>query len=219
MFHFVVSQVAILCYSGPAFWPRTPPLFDGKLETFIKLISKSLTVYQIPYEYVAKFLDYETFNFQEVLNSCPLPLSSPRSFCANNFISRNYSMFYCLLFEDFKDHRFLEVCSKSLVQRHYFFYNVFYECLKLDPHWPFRGCGGLVGCDRALGLGACAPRIPMFILLVSFSGTLLVVSILDRAYDCHLCIAICVGIALCAAIAICDRFCSPEGVKTFPLIF
>ena len=109
MFHFVVSQVAILCYSGPAFWPRTPPLFDGKLETFIKLISKSLTVYQIPYEYVAKFLDMRP------LNSCPLPLPSPRSFCANNFISRNYSMFYCLLFEDFKDHRFLEVCSKSLV--------------------------------------------------------------------------------------------------------
>ena len=63
MFHFVVSQVAILCYSGPAFWPRTPPLFDSKLETFIKLISKSLNVYQMPYEYVVKFLDYETFNF------------------------------------------------------------------------------------------------------------------------------------------------------------
>ena len=76
-----------------------------------------------------------------------------------------------------------------------------------------------MGCDLALGLGTRAPRIPMFILLVSFSGTLLVVSILDRAYDCHLRIAICVGVALCPAIAICDRFCSPEGVKIFPLIF
>ena len=53
-----------------------------------------------------------------------------------------------------------------------------------------------MGCDQALGLGACAPRISVFILLVSFSGTLLVVSILEGAYDCHLCIAICVGIAL-----------------------
>ena len=38
-----------------------------------------------------------------------------------------------------------------------------------------------------------APRLPRFILLVSFSDTLLVVSILDM-------------------VAMCDRFCSPEGV-------
>ena len=35
-------------------------------------------------------------------------------------------------------------------------------------------------------LGAPAPRLPRFILLVSFSDTLLVVSILEIVYDCHL---------------------------------
>ena len=33
---------------------------------------------------------------------------------------------------------------------------------------------------------ARAPRLPRFILLKSFSDTLLVVSILDRVFDCHL---------------------------------
>ena len=46
------------------------------------------------------------------------------------------------------------------------------------------GRGGLVGCVRGRGLGAsCLPR---FILLGSFSDTLLVVSILDIVYDCYL---------------------------------
>ena len=52
--------------------------------------------------------------------------------------------------------------------------------------WLFPGCGGLVGCVQSSVLGAGAPRLPRFILLVSFSGTLLVVSILDIVYDCHL---------------------------------
>ena len=46
-----------------------------------------------------------------------------------------------------------------------------------------------MGGVQSRGLGACAPCLPRFILLRSFSGTLLVVSI-----------------------AICSRFCSPEGV-------
>ena len=48
-------------------------------------------------------------------------------------------------------------------------------------YWPgiaFPGCGGLVGCVQSRELGACAPRLPRFILLVSFCETLLVVSIL-----------------------------------------
>ena len=35
-------------------------------------------------------------------------------------------------------------------------------------------------------VGACGPRLMRFIMLVSFSGTLLVVSILDKVYNCHL---------------------------------
>ena len=53
--------------------------------------------------------------------------------------------------------------------------------------------GGLMGCVQTRGLGVPVPRLPGFILLGSFSNTLLVVSTLDM-------------------IAICSRFCSPEGV-------
>ena len=45
--------------------------------------------------------------------------------------------------------------------------------------WPFLGCGELAGCIQNRGLDSCAPRLLGFILLVSFSDTLLVVSILD----------------------------------------
>ena len=52
------------------------------------------------------------------------------------------------------------------------------------------GCGGVgVGLcgvrSRELGVG-CAPHLPRFILLVSFSDTLLVVAILGIVYDCRL---------------------------------
>ena len=56
--------------------------------------------------------------------------------------------------------------------------------------WPFlagRGTGGgvLMGSvdSRELGVRASTSR---FILLVRFSDTLLLVSILDMVYDCHL---------------------------------
>ena len=43
-----------------------------------------------------------------------------------------------------------------------------------------RGGGGeLVGCTQSRVYGAHAPRLPRFMLLISFSDTLLVVSILD----------------------------------------
>ena len=48
--------------------------------------------------------------------------------------------------------------------------------------WPFLvfwTVGAFVGCVRGRGLGARAPRLPGYILLVDFSDTLLVVSILD----------------------------------------
>ena len=49
------------------------------------------------------------------------------------------------------------------------------------------GCGGgLASCVQRREHGACAPRIRMFIRLVSFSETLLVVSILNMVYDCHM---------------------------------
>ena len=54
--------------------------------------------------------------------------------------------------------------------------------------WPFlagRGTGVLMGSvdSRELGVRASTSR---FILLVRFSDTLLLVSILDMVYDCHL---------------------------------
>ena len=53
--------------------------------------------------------------------------------------------------------------------------------------WPFRGVGvGLCGVQSwELGAG-CEPHLPRLILLVSFSDTLLAVSILDIVYDCRL---------------------------------
>ena len=53
--------------------------------------------------------------------------------------------------------------------------------------WCFRGCrGGLVGCVWGRGLGAGAPRLLGFALLVVFVGALLVVSVLDIIWDCCL---------------------------------
>ena len=49
---------------------------------------KSLSVYQISFEYVSKFLDCKTFNFWELVT-----FSSAQGFYANNFISRNDTMF------------------------------------------------------------------------------------------------------------------------------
>ena len=48
------------------------------------------------------------------------------------------------------------------------------------------GGGRLASCVQRREHGACAPRIRMFIRLVSFSETLLVVSILNMVYDCHM---------------------------------
>ena len=67
------------------------------------------------------------------------------------------------------------------------------------PGWPFPGWGGggLVGYVQNRDLGAHEPCLPRFILLVSFSDTLLVASILDIVLRCYLC----------------GCFCSPEKVK------
>ena len=51
---------------------------------------------------------------------------------------------------------------------------------------PFRAVGELVGCVQSRELGTRPPRLPRFILLGSFSDTLLVVSVLDIVYDYHL---------------------------------
>ena len=50
---------------------------------------------------------------------------------------------------------------------------------------PFRIVVGLMGCVCGWRLGKSMPCLPRLILLVSFSDTLLVVSILDIVYDCH----------------------------------
>ena len=52
--------------------------------------------------------------------------------------------------------------------------------------WPFPGCVCLCVCVGGT-CGLCPMcRLPRFILLASFGDTLLVVSILDMVYDCHL---------------------------------
>ena len=55
---------------------------------------------------------------------------------------------------------------------------------------PFGVVGWLMGYVQSQELDARAPRLPRFILLGSFSDTLLVVFILDMifilVYDCHL---------------------------------
>ena len=63
-----------------------------------------------------------------------------------------------------------------------------YGGLKFFFLWPFPGCRGgwLVGCVQDRELCARAHRLPRFTQLVSFRDTLLVVSILDLVYDCHL---------------------------------
>ena len=50
----------------------------------------------------------------------------------------------------------------------------------------FRAVGELMGCVESRELGRGAPHLPRFILLGSFSDTLLLVSILDIVYECHL---------------------------------
>ena len=49
--------------------------------------------------------------------------------------------------------------------------------------WEGGGRGWLVDCVQRQELGARMPLFPSFILLVRFSDTLLVVSILDIVYD------------------------------------
>ena len=64
----------------------------------------------------------------------------------------------------------------------------------IGPFWPGDGlfralCVCLWAwrlCPKLRARCGCTPRLPRFILLVSFSETLLVVSILDIVYDCHL---------------------------------
>ena len=52
---------------------------------------------------------------------------------------------------------------------------------------PFQGCGEAYGlCPRSRAWRGCVPRLPRFIPMGSFSGTLLAVSILDIVYDYHL---------------------------------
>ena len=69
-----------------------------------------------------------------------------------------------------------------------FFLNFLKELAKMDIfirlsllRWPFQDCGGACGVSPKL-----RARRARFILLGSFSDNLLVVSILDIVYNCHL---------------------------------
>ena len=59
----------------------------------------------------------------------------------------------------------------------------------MGPFWlwvgGWMGVGVLVGCAQSRELGGRAARLLRFILLVSLSDTLLVVSMVDIVYDCH----------------------------------
>ena len=67
-------------------------------------------------------------------------------------------------------------------------------CRVADMLGPFRAVGRLMGRFQRRELNLRPPRLPRFIMLGSFSDTLLMVSILDM-------------------IVICSRFCGPERVK------
>ena len=69
----------------------------------------SFTKYQISYDYLQKFLDYEAFCFEKVLIFPP----PDRYFL---LISTSVGMLHCLSFQDIEDHRFIYVCAKFLVQ-------------------------------------------------------------------------------------------------------
>ena len=69
-----------------------------------------------------------------------------------------------------------------------FFLNFLKELVKVDIfirlsllRWPFQDCGGACGVSPKM-----RARRARFILLGSFSDNLLVVSILDIVYNCHL---------------------------------
>ena len=83
------------------------------------------------------------------------------------------------LMESFIFYAVLSVTSET---QKYFIHSNRHQILQ-----PFQGCGGAYGLHPKLrARRACAPRLPRFILLGSFSGTLVMVSILDIVYDCHL---------------------------------
>ena len=112
----------------------------------------------------------------------------------------------------------------------------------------FRTLGELMGCVQSRELSACAPLLPSFILLGSFSDTLLAVLILDwgqpfqgcgGAYGLcpesrgRACLAFqglsCLeaSVTLClwfrfqtqSMIAICSQFCSPKGINSTCYVF
>ena len=50
---------------------------------------------------------------------------------------------------------------------------------------PFKVVGELMGCMQSWEISTRTPLLPGFILLGSFSGTFLLVSILAMLHDCH----------------------------------
>ena len=69
---------------------------------------KSLTLYQVSYDYIQKFLDYKAFCFGKVLIFSP----AHRDFL---LISTSIGMLHCLSFQGIEDHRFVYVCAKFLL--------------------------------------------------------------------------------------------------------
>ena len=91
--------------------------------------------------------------------------------------SRNTSLGFCW------HQHFVPRISIFCYIKKYRYYNSFNSNRVFNP---FQTVGVLVGCVKSREFGARAPPLPSFILLVSFSDTLLAVSILDIVYDCDL---------------------------------
>ena len=101
---------AILCYSGAAFGPRTPPFLVDKLESFPQLlisneVSDSIRNIQWICSHVFELVDLQLLGNTQIFTLYRgLPL-----------ITLLLVMLYCLFFQDLKGHKFLDVCAKCLV--------------------------------------------------------------------------------------------------------
>ena len=105
-------QVAVLCYSGAAFGPRTPHFLVDKLETFPQLISNKVSDCIPNIQWICSHI----FN--------PQLLGSTQFFCPYRgflLITLLPGMLYFIFFQDLKNHRFLDVCAKFLAYLSYLF--------------------------------------------------------------------------------------------------
>ena len=99
---------SILCYSGAAFGPRTPPFFVDKLESFPQLTSNEVSDCTPNFWRICSHI-FELGDLQ-LLGSSQF-FTRHRGFPLITFL---LGMLYCSFFQGLKDHRFLDVCAKFL---------------------------------------------------------------------------------------------------------